>query len=97
MGTLVFAEVAEDAAVRIEDFGFGNEPHIMTFRINYRKIPGAGGVKGLHDLLHTLAESDTCGRSGHELIDEHTFVKIGAEHDIADLIKYHHSQQMSLR
>ena len=88
----VFAVVAKDAAVRVENLTFADETDITAI-FDYRKIPGSGIVKYFHDFIHAFADFDLGRRYRHKLIDIHLAVEIGPEHNIADIIEQNDTEQ----
>lgn len=92
----VVGVVEENAAVGVENFGFGNEADVATVGIDNGEVPGAGVIKRLHYRLHVLSEHNLCGGRSHELVDIHAAVEVGAEHYVTDVVKQHDADKHSV-
>ncbi len=82
----VFAVVAEDATVGVEDFALGNEAYVSAVFHN-GKVPGACVVEEFHHVFHAVADFNLTWRHRHEFAHVHLAVEVGTEHDVSDPLK----------
>ena len=84
----------ENAAIGVEDFGFGNEAYVAAV-VDHREVPGSGVIEDFHHLLHGGIDVDLRGRCAHEFLNMHASIEVGAEHDVADIVENHHTEQIA--
>ena len=88
-GSVAGEGVDEYLAIGIEDLRFGDEADVFSFGIDDGQVPSLSIVEDVHDFLHRHVVDDARGGRDHEARDAETLVKLGAEHDIADVVHEH--------
>ena len=86
----VFAVVAEDSAIGVENLALADKADVFAF-FDDGKIPSCSVVENLHNLIHAFIYLDFCRGNSHEFIDKHFAVKVRSEHDVTNIIEQHHA------
>lgn len=94
-GLSVFAIVAEDSAVGIEDFALADKADIAAMLYD-RQIPRPGVIESFHDLVHSFADFNLGRGYGHKFAYKHLAVEVGSEHDVANVVEQDDAEQLAV-